>query len=59
MDPGPFHLTLKCPPEARGRSNRLTVESDKIFRPIKNGGYRQLSCLIDSVTTERALIQVT
>jgi len=58
-DPGPFHLTVKCPSDARGRLNRLTIESDKVFRPIQNGDHRQLSCLIDSITAERAVIQVT
>jgi glycosyltransferase involved in cell wall biosynthesis len=59
MEPGPFHLILKCPSDARGRLNRLTIESDKIFRPIKNGDHRQLSCLIDSITADRAMVQVT
>ena len=58
-EPGPFHLILKCPSDARGRLNRLTIESDKIFRPTKNGDHRQLSCLIDSVTAQGAMIQVT
>ena len=58
-EPGPFHLIFKCPPEARGRLNRLTIECDKIFRPINNGDHRQLSCLIDSITAEAAMIQVS
>ena len=59
MEPGPFHLTFKCPSEARGRLNRLTIECDKIFRPINSGDHRQLSCLIDSITADRAMIQVS
>jgi glycosyltransferase involved in cell wall biosynthesis len=51
---GVFQVALDCPPDARGRSNRLTIESDRIFRPIRNGDYRQVSCLIDSVTAEHS-----
>jgi glycosyltransferase involved in cell wall biosynthesis len=53
-DTGPFQFAVKCPPDARGRSNRLTLESNRVFRPAKDGDYRPLSCLIDSITTERS-----
>jgi glycosyltransferase involved in cell wall biosynthesis len=58
-EPGPFHLVLKCPVEARGRLNRLTIEAAKVFRPVKNGDYRRLSCLIDSITAGRTMDHVT
>jgi glycosyltransferase involved in cell wall biosynthesis len=50
---GPFHLAVPCPASARGKSNRLIIESSRVFRPAKNGDYRPLSCLIDSITAER------
>jgi hypothetical protein len=50
---GPFKVVLQCPPEARGRLNRLILECDKSLRPIKNGDDRPLSCLIDAITAER------
>jgi glycosyltransferase involved in cell wall biosynthesis len=57
--PGPFHLNFKCPPAARGRLNRLRIESDKIFRTAENGDHRRLSCLIDSIAAERTVSQTT
>ena len=54
LEPGPFHWIVKCPLAARGRLNRLTIECDKSFRPIPSGDWRQLSCLVDSITAETA-----
>ncbi len=47
---GPFAIDLECPPQARGKTCSLQIESNRTFRPMRNGDYRKLSCIIDSVT---------
>jgi len=49
---GPFRLAVPCPEGARGRVNRLTLECNRSFRPLKNGDQRPLSCVIDSISAE-------
>jgi glycosyltransferase involved in cell wall biosynthesis len=51
---GPFCLEIACPPEFRGSSTRITIRSSSAFRPKKNGDYRRLSCIIDSITAPPA-----
>ena len=51
---GPFAIEIACPPHLRGKAGRITIEADRTFRPVSNGDYRRLSCLIDSVECEDA-----
>ena len=51
---GPFAIEIPCPPQLRGKAGRITIEADRTFRPVSNGDYRRLSCLIDSVECEDA-----
>lgn len=51
---GPFSIEIPCPPHLRGKAGRITIEADRTFRPISNGDYRRLSCLIDSIECEEA-----
>ena len=46
---GSFAIEIPCPPHLLGKEGRLTIEADRTFRPISNGDYRRLSCLIDSI----------
>ena len=51
---GPFSIEIPCPFHLRGNAGRITIEADRTFRPVSNGDYRRLSCLIDSVECEEA-----
>jgi hypothetical protein len=46
---GPFSIEIPCPPDLRGKSWRIIIEANRTFRPISNGDYRRLSCIIDSI----------
>jgi hypothetical protein len=46
---GPFVIEMACPPELCGKTGRITIDADRTFRPVSNGDYRRLSCLIDSI----------
>ena len=47
---GPFSIRMKCPPELHGCSGKLVIEAARTFRPGKNGDYRRLCCIIDSMS---------
>jgi hypothetical protein len=49
---GPFTIDIPCPRELRGKVGRMIIEADRTFRPIANGDYRRISCLIDSIECE-------
>jgi hypothetical protein len=46
---GPFSIDIPCPPDLRGKSGRIIIEADRTFRPISNGDYRRLSCIINAI----------
>jgi len=46
---GPFTIDIPCPASLRGKNGRLIIEADRTFRPVSNGDYRRLSCIIDSI----------
>jgi hypothetical protein len=52
---GPFVLELALPDDLRGKHCRLSIESDRTWRPKENGDFRQLSCIID--TLEQAAVK--
>jgi len=47
---GPFRIGFELPRERRGKNPLLEIESNRTFRPVVNGDYRRLSCIIDSMT---------
>lgn len=47
--PGPFALEVALPGEMRGKLCKLSIEADRVWRPMENGDYRQLSCIIDAL----------
>ena len=47
--PGPFAFDLPLPDDLRGKQCRLLIEADRTWRPMENGDYRQLSCIIDTL----------
>ena len=46
---GPFELAAPVPDELRGRTVRLTLESEDTWAPRENGDHRRLACLIDAI----------
>jgi glycosyltransferase involved in cell wall biosynthesis len=52
QEQGAFRFQMACPEGLRGNNTRLSIHSNKVFRPGK-GDYRKLSCIIDSVTAQR------
>jgi glycosyltransferase involved in cell wall biosynthesis len=46
---GAFSLELTCPAAARGKRCKLEIHADRTFKPIQNGDYRELSCVIDEI----------
>jgi len=46
---GPFQIAFDFSTEPSGKRRVLEIESSRTFRPITNGDYRRLSCIIDSV----------
>ena len=47
---GPFLIEIDCPHELRGKICLLEIEASSTFVPARNGDYRRLSCMIDSVS---------
>jgi glycosyltransferase involved in cell wall biosynthesis len=54
---GPFRIEMPCPPDARGKTNRLKITCNASFRPGRGGDTRRLSCLIDGIDAERSRSQ--
>jgi glycosyltransferase involved in cell wall biosynthesis len=50
---GDFCVDLACPAAARGKRCALEIHADRTFRPVQNGDYRDLSCVIDEITFNR------
>jgi glycosyltransferase involved in cell wall biosynthesis len=46
---GPFELAAALPEAARGRTARLTLESEETWAPREEGDHRRLACLIDAI----------
>ncbi|MFN0101027.1 MAG: glycosyltransferase [Bryobacteraceae bacterium] len=54
---GPFVLELALPEDLRGKQCRLSIETDRTWRPKENGDFRQLSCIIDTMEQAAARAQ--
>ena len=49
---GPFELVAAMPAALRGRTVRLTLESEDTWSPREDGDHRRLACLIDAIDFE-------
>jgi glycosyltransferase involved in cell wall biosynthesis len=50
VEHGPFQIAFELSTQPPGKRRLVEIESSRTFRPIVNGDYRRLSCVIDSVT---------
>jgi glycosyltransferase involved in cell wall biosynthesis len=57
VEHGPFTFDVKCPAGAGEKPVRLVLECSKSFRPVVTGDYRELSCIIDTITVGKAQSQ--
>jgi glycosyltransferase involved in cell wall biosynthesis len=53
---GPFVIALTPSNQVDVELNRLDIHCNRSFIPKKNGDFRSLSCIIDSITVERGSI---
>jgi glycosyltransferase involved in cell wall biosynthesis len=49
---GEYSITAALGEDLRGKNCRMTISTDRTWRPRQNGDYRQLGCVVDTVQFE-------